>query len=126
MSHRVHAVLGIAVEFFGFLAGVLLAARFLGNPVGVVAWIPWFLALVVAALVPRALYRRLVPARCPSCRRVASTLRGTHPWRYECRACGHVHETTLSDGGGPSLHGEAVEEEAPSEERAEIERPREA
>jgi len=118
MSHRLHAALGIAVEFFGFLAGALLAAHFLGSPVGVLAWIPWLGALAAAALVPRTLYRRLVPARCPSCRRVASVLRGTHPWRYECRACGHVHATALSDGTGPRMVGDAVEEE-PLEERTE-------
>lgn len=109
MSHRLHGAIGVAIEFFGFLAGVLLALRLFGNPVGIAAWIPWFIALVVSALLPRWLYRRLVPARCPACRDVRAYLRGTHPWRYECRACAHVHETSMSDGGGPTGYDEGDE-----------------
>lgn len=118
VSHRLHALLGVAVEVLGFLAGLFLALRLLGNPVGLVSWIPWLVVLALAALVPRALYRHLVPARCPRCRAVAAYLRGTHPWRYECRDCGHVHATSMSDGGGPRFPGEPEEDDGRPAERS--------
>ncbi len=111
MSHRIHALLGVAVEFFGFLGGLYLSLALLGNPAGPLTWIPWFLMLAMSALIPRGIYRRLVPARCPKCAVPRAYLRGTKPWRYECRACGHVHHTSMSDGGGPPAVSEEAEEE---------------
>ena len=112
MSHRAHALLGIAVEVLGFLSGFFLCLRFLGNPVGPVAWIPWFLALSVSTIIPRLVYRRLIPARCVKCAAVRAYLLGTNPWRYECRACEHIHHTSVSDSGATPTVWEEAEEES--------------
>ena len=124
MSHRLHAALGVALEFLGFLGGVFLSLRFLGSPVGIAKWIPWLIALALSALIPRAFYRALVPARCPNCAAVRAYLVGTHPWSYACRACEHVHATSMSDGGGPSMHGDVDAEDDAMDERPDGKRER--
>ena len=112
MSHRTHALLGIAVEVVGFLCGVFLSLRFLGSPIGPVSWIPWFLTLSLSVIIPRMIFRKFVSARCVKCAALRAYLMGTNPWRYECRACEHIQHTSVSDSGGTPTVWEEAEEES--------------
>ena len=124
MFGNISGSLGETSGLLLLLGGVFLSLRFLGSPVGIAKWIPWLIALALSALIPRAFYRALVPARCPNCAAVRAYLVGTHPWSYACRACEHVHATSMSDGGGPSMHGDVDAEDDAMDERPDDKRER--
>lgn len=100
MSTRIHLALGIAVEAAGMIAAFILFVRFVfSSQLSVFLQVPIFLAAAVAGMaLPRAVFRRLVRARCGQCGGRADPRDG-RPITYVCRSCGHVHDTGVRDGG---------------------------
>ena len=104
MPIRTHLVLTIAGEFLGFIAGAILCIWiFMAQPGPIHLIVMALIALPIIAIfvmLPRTLFRRLIPARCPApgCAGGAYAT-GSHPITYICRRCGHIHETSVSEGG---------------------------
>jgi hypothetical protein len=100
MSIRLHLALGIAAEAAGVVLVFALFAWFAidsgaPGPILVLLFLAGFVAGVV---LPRAVFRWLVPARCGRCGGLAYR-QGSRPITYACRACGHVHDTGVREGG---------------------------
>lgn len=52
---------------------------------------------MVGFLLSMMLFRFVISARCPKCGG-GTKYRGGQPITYECAACGHIHETRVSEG----------------------------
>ncbi len=112
MSRRAHAAIAIAIEFSGFLLGFAISWIVFDSPFdedGSWTWrmLYWPLPVFAVPIALRFLFRSFVPAQCPNCQKAQAYLEGRKPWIYVCHACGNVHETSVSDGGGPSYPEEA-------------------
>jgi hypothetical protein len=109
MSHRLHLTLMFLAEFAGFGIGAVVAIYlWVARPIDLspVLMMGLFGAiLLVAVMVPRTVFRRLVPARCPveGCPGPARP-EGSKPIVYRCRRCGHVLDTGWSESGSSHRH----------------------
>lgn len=111
------AVVCLAAMLPGVLAGqvlrgeALVFASWLGFvlavPATVFAGIWW---LVDGPRAAREWFRACVPASCPACGKRAAYAVGSRPVRYDCSACGHLHETSHTERG---VHAEPDERELP-------------
>ena len=57
----------------------------------------FFGSFILGSVIPRLLFKYLIPASCPECGDRA-IFRGGRPITYHCKACGHVHRTSISEG----------------------------
>jgi hypothetical protein len=95
------ALSGEALVFAAWLAYVL------GVPATVFAGVWW---LVDGPRAARDWFRASVAALCPACGKRAAYAVGSRPVRYDCSACGHLHETTFVERG---VHAETDERGLP-------------
>ena len=100
MSTRLHLALGIAMEAAGMITAFILFALFVFDSqlAGFLQVLLFLTAAVAGMALPRAVFRRLVRARCPECGGPADRRDG-RPITYVCRSCGHVHDTGVRDRG---------------------------
>jgi hypothetical protein len=110
MPIALHVALMFLGEFAGFFVGAVFGIwLWVGRPIEMS--IPLQIGVIVAALfvgvmVPRVLFRRVIPARSPAegCGDPARP-QGSRPIVYRCRRCGHVHDTGWSEGDTHDHHG---------------------
>ena len=96
-----HLTLTILAEFAAFIVGAL-GAFFVLMPRLAVEGFAMFVALALCAFVPvflaRGAMRWFVAARCPQCAG-QSRCEGSRPICYRCKQCGHLHQTSVYEGG---------------------------
>lgn len=102
---RYHLPIMIACELLGFLVGAgVVIPCWIAGLLGESLWLAAIVLLagvLVGALIPRILFRVLMPARCshPDCHGQAFPV-GTDPITYVCRRCGKQTATNVSDSDG--------------------------
>ena len=96
MTMAMHLVASILLQAFAALYGLIASKELMGGMVGFFA----------GGLIMRALFRNLIPTKCPNpaCGAFTAYQRGSQPLTYLCRTCGHEHVTTISEGGSDNFH----------------------
>ena len=115
MPIGLHLTLTLVLEFGGGVALLFFAVfhREYVEALGINRNLAAVAGLILGGSVPRLVMQFLVPAKCPRCAG-RSFLHGGRPITYHCRGCGHVHTTSISDGGvvysgrssGPTTDGQ--------------------
>ncbi len=99
---RLHLPALIISEFTGFLVGSAGAIGFwISGRFSDQLWLAglvFLTAVVMGVMIPRTVFRHLVPARCdrPECQGAAFP-RGSDPIIYVCRRCGNRTLTNVSE-----------------------------
>jgi hypothetical protein len=57
-----------------------------------------FGAFLLGFLIPRLVFKYLIPARCPKCGRNKAFFYGGQPIKYRCKSYGHVRRTSVKEG----------------------------
>jgi hypothetical protein len=98
MSVRFHLFLMIFCEFAGFLVGGILVVYLFVTSGGLhfrfLQIVTFFAIILVGTMIPRLVFRNLIPAKCPACGEKAYA-QGANPVRYVCRSCGHREDTAV-------------------------------
>ena len=91
--------LGILLQLTAFI-GTVLVLFFNRVSVGgeTSTILVYILCIFGCGMGVRYLFRKWVPAKCPKCSG-KTFCTGSRPICYRCGDCGHVHETSFSEGG---------------------------
>ncbi len=105
LSIRFHLPVMIVCEFLGFFAGAIaVGAMWISGQFGDRLWlagIAFCCAGVVGTVIPRFVFRVLIPARCRQERCGGHAYpTGSDPITYVCRRCGQATATHVSDDDG--------------------------
>ena len=93
MSCKQHLSLSMLVMFGAFFVGGWCAHQFAD------ARLFWMFGTGAAlAIAARLGFRALLPALCLGCGQLSAFQVGSRPIAYECRGCGHRHDTGVYEG----------------------------
>jgi hypothetical protein len=111
-----HLTIWITAQIVGAMGSAIAVMAFVPSPHGEpprAKFALFFGAFILGAIIPRLVFKYLVPAKCPQCggRAFFSSLRqsqrspifggrrGARNIVYRCKECGHVHVTGVQEGG---------------------------
>lgn len=100
-----HLILTVAAQMGGGFGSVVFVMSHVKQ---VEAWginptLAFIVSFLVGLIIPRLLFTYLIQARCPACGG-PSVFHGGRPITYHCTSCGHVHRTSVSEGGHRRRH----------------------
>jgi len=116
-----HLTMWIPAQIVGAMGSAIAVMTFVPSPHGELPRAKIALsfgAFILGALIPRLVFKYLVPAKCPQCggRAFFASLRqsqrspifggrrGGRTIVYRCKECGHVHVTGVQEGGSRHHH----------------------
>ena len=99
MPINLHLYLRLIFQAAGFLGGPILVMNNMKQieALGINGILALVVSVFLGAAIPSAIFRFLIPARCPKCRGRSIVNEGK-PITYLCKSCGYIHKSPLSVG----------------------------